>query len=510
MSVALLYACQATRPRSTLVACLDGVGELRWTAGEPCRWTAIDTFDRCLLQDGELLELLEDGGTAQLRWRRWQSARSHWIWAVSEAPANAAGLPAGRPRTALETRTDHRALLVLASVAAYRTCGSVHDRDGKKIIEIELWRRTRDDRTARLLLLPLRGYQGALRATARYLAECPEFTAIGDQPPLPVALTQGRLWRGAAPTGPVALEAGMRADRGCKRVLARCAEVMRANEFGVLQDLDIEFLHDFRVALRQTRSLLGQMRSLFPAPRVRRFRRELAWLAGVTSPARDADVYLRDLPGFLVASVGGESARIGPLEDLLRDRRRRAHVALLRALQGSRYCTLIRDWRAFLEEPVPRRSGLPDAMLPLRRVVAARLVRLHRRTLKQGRRIRRSSPPEQLHELRKTCKKLRYVLDGFRSVLSPSAVQSSLGHLKALQEQLGRFNDIHVQIGVLESLRSVFVRLDSGVAVVVDAQIAALNKEDKLIRRRFAGHFSAYDSPRARVYFALLGKETGG
>ena len=42
-------------------------------------------------------------------------------------------------------------------------------------------------------------------------------------------------------------------------------DIMVANEPGMRADLDTEFLHDYRVSLRRTRSLLGQIKNVFPA-----------------------------------------------------------------------------------------------------------------------------------------------------------------------------------------------------------------------------------------------------
>ncbi len=67
---------------------------------------------------------------------------------------------------------------------------------------------------------------------------------------------------------------------------------MRWNEAGLRADLDSEFLHDWRVAVRRTRCLLGQLKQVFPAGETRRLRSELGWLARLTGPLRDLDVFL--------------------------------------------------------------------------------------------------------------------------------------------------------------------------------------------------------------------------
>ena len=40
--------------------------------------------------------------------------------------------------------------------------------------------------------------------------------------------------------------------------------ILLANEPGLRANLDTEFLHDFRVAVRRTRALLGQIKQVFP------------------------------------------------------------------------------------------------------------------------------------------------------------------------------------------------------------------------------------------------------
>ena len=62
----------------------------------------------------------------------------------------------------------------------------------------------------------------------------------------------------------VALEPGDRADLAAARVLAALLEVPDANLPGTLSDIDIEFLHDYRVAIRRTRAILREFHGVFP------------------------------------------------------------------------------------------------------------------------------------------------------------------------------------------------------------------------------------------------------
>ena len=60
----------------------------------------------------------------------------------------------------------------------------------------------------------------------------------------------------------VPLDPSMRTDAALRRILVALLAAMRANEDGTRRDLDPEYLHDFRVAIRRTRSCLGQVKGV--------------------------------------------------------------------------------------------------------------------------------------------------------------------------------------------------------------------------------------------------------
>ena len=92
---------------------------------------------------------------------------------------------------------------------------------------------------------------------------------------------------------------------------------MRANEAGVRAALDTEFLHDYRVAVRRTRSALSQLKGVFDPSRLAPFRKEFAWLGEVTGPLRDLDVYLLTLPDYRSELPVASRHDLDPLEQLL-------------------------------------------------------------------------------------------------------------------------------------------------------------------------------------------------
>src|SRR5204862_1088867 len=95
------------------------------------------------------------------------------------------------------------------------------------------------------------------------------------------------------------------------RGLANFADAIARNRDGAIAAIDTEFLHDLRVAVRRSRSLLRHAGGVVPEELRDCFAPELAWLQGATSDARDFDVWSLELdPGdALLPFVEMERAR---------------------------------------------------------------------------------------------------------------------------------------------------------------------------------------------------------
>jgi CHAD domain-containing protein len=83
--------------------------------------------------------------------------------------------------------------------------------------------------------------------------------------------------------------------------------------------------------------------------------------------------------------------------------------------------------------------------MPIALVSRTLLHKAWRRVEKRGRRIDVESPPEALHDLRKRCKELRYLLEFFASLYEQRAHTRVVGELKRLQDNLGEFQDAESQ-----------------------------------------------------------------
>ena len=135
----------------------------------------------------------------------------------------------------------------------------------------------------------------------------------------------------------IPLEPELRADAVMRRILLTLLETMEINEAGTIDNLDTEFLHDFRVAVRRTRSALGQMKTVFPAATLSRFRDKFAWLGTITSPTRDLDVYLLKFENYQNQLPEPLQADLEPLRAFLIRHHGQEQTRLSRELQTAEY-----------------------------------------------------------------------------------------------------------------------------------------------------------------------------
>jgi CHAD domain-containing protein len=239
----------------------------------------------------------------------------------------------------------------------------------------------------------------------------------------------------------VELAPTVRADVGARQIHAALLGILVANERGLRANLDIEFLHDFRVVVRRTRALL-QIRHVFPPDVVQHFSNEFAWIGRLTGPPREVDVLVLALrerqEEFSAADMEVLMAFLGQAQQ-------QEHDTLVQALDSHRYRRLVSDWKVFLEGPVPSQPEARNAEGSLAEAVSRRAWRLSRRIASSAEIIDEHTAAERFHEVRIDTKKLRYLLDVMPSFYDAGDLECILGVLKKLQRVLGDFNDADVQ-----------------------------------------------------------------
>jgi len=477
--------------------------------------TWYDTFDWRLDRAGYRLVAEPSGDGVVLTCRGCSNADTavETRLRLREVPRFAWDLPRSRLRDTIEELVDMRALIARATVRSAVRPLALRDLNDKVVLRLAIEQPSvvgPDSElpvAPRLQLLPLKGYRkAAKRALQLIKSELEIGEAAQDQ--LKVALSPLGERVGDYSSKPdLELEPTMRADAATKRICLQRLEVMQRNLDGLCRQVDTEFLHDFRVAVRRSRSALGRIRRVFPSPIVGRFQREFRWLGQLTGPARDLDVYLLQFDQLRQRVPESLRQPLEPLRPILQTLQQEAYRQVVAAVSSPRCRKLLTDWRTYLEAPVPKRSSLQNAERPVLDVAREEIWRTYRRALKDGAAITDESPLADFHELRKTCKKLRYLLEFFRSLFPKKRVVRLIDALKALQKHLGEIQDLRVQADFVASMsEQLHAEQGADTVMAVGVLVDQLHRGQIAKRRELAKVFGRFARRRNRKLARALFK----
>lgn len=274
---------------------------------------------------------------------------------------------------------------------------------------------------------------------------------------------------------PVPLHPDDPAVVGVAAALRRLLHVVRDNEQAMIEDVHPNHLHDYRVAIRRARAIMGRTRGVFKKRRTRAVAAELRWLSAVTGGVRDADVL------GITLEAWGEGPTVRAAQQA---RRARARDLLLQALGSSRYHAALEQFDELLASR-PGRKG----QRAISRVAHASTRTAWRRVLRDGRVIDPLSTAFVLHELRKRCKKLRYLVEGFGSLYEGEDTPALIAPLRLVQDALGMHQDCVVQRTLLEELL-----VERPAATDVQALLSTVIARQQQSRRDLADRFAVLDT----------------
>jgi CHAD domain-containing protein len=345
-----------------------------------------------------------------------------------------------------------------------------------------------------------------------------ELRGYGDQAGRAVALLTGLGLRPStdderAPidgTGAPVVERDAPAVELLAPALADFLGAMNDNLPGLLADIDSEFLHDFRVAVRRTRATLKLGRPALPELMRSHWEPEFKWLGDLTTPVRDLDVYELDLPAMGGWLVAADAADLGPLATHLRRRRSADRRVLVRGLRSARFERLRVEWADALAALA---TSAPDAAadaLSAGQLAGSGISRAARRVLRNGSAVTAASPAADLHSLRKRCKELRYALEVFAPVVDDADRKRAIADLKDLQDVLGRFQDTEVQRYALRGFaEEMMADGTSAEAVLAMGElIGHLDAEQDRAREEFDASFARFSRPASIARIRRLGGST--
>ncbi|MFZ1574849.1 MAG: CHAD domain-containing protein [Chromatiaceae bacterium] len=474
-----------------------------------------DTFDWSLYLAGGVLEERIDGHQRFMLWRDLNDEVPALACELERDLGFAADLPPGPDTERLARLLGIRRLLPLLDVHSRILTWRLLNEDDKTIARLELEQNRYDDKarerqgpiSTRLRLHAVKGYEADFRETARMLNEELGLSLVRTELLLEALASAGRKPGDYSSQLNFRLDPDRRADATTKEILLHLLNTIEVNLPGTRDNLDSEFLHDLRVAVRRTRSALTQIKDVFAPDLVEQYKDAFGWIGEFTGPVRDLDVYLLDFNAYQACLPEPLRPHLEPLRDFIHAHYGEEQKTLVGHLNSKRFRDLLRDWRAFLEAPVPESSVVPNAMRPVLAVADDRIWTMYRRVRKEGRAMSPTSPPEDMHELRKSCKKLRYLVEFFDSLYPKQEVRQLVKLFKVLLDNLGKFQDLAVQADHLREMAQRMRdedRASTDTLLTMGILVGDLLEHQHRAREDFAQIFASFDSDEHQGLFKTL------
>ncbi len=484
------------------------IGTLKVDPPTSVQRTYLDTFDWRLHAAGSIL--IEEQEPYVIR-TRWQHRADDRLLGqiMAAAPRFAWDLPQGLLREQLEACLAMRALMPMARVNLTTHRAVLLNKQRKTILRLAVEigvavapnQRSAETLSARLRLEPVKGYRKPLLQALDIVHE-----KLGLEPAghlFDEALEAiGREPADYSSKLNIKLNAEMPAGEAVRRVLLCLLETMQRNVEGTKSDRDSEFLHDFRVAVRRTRSLFSEVKGVLPPVILQRFKPGFKWLGQITGPTRDLDVYLLKLPDYRKNLPDSIQHDLEPLHAYLVKHQKIEQRKLAKQLGSARFRRLVNEWRGFLEVDFDPAAWPEKASRPIGEIASRRTWKVYRLVISEGEAIADHTPAAALHELRITCKKLRYLMEFFQSIYPAKKIRKQIKALKSLQDNLGDFHDLEVQADALREFGHVIQAeqhdLPRETFMAMGVLIDSLHQQQQTERRNFAERFARFARPANR------------
>lgn len=520
-------------------------GRLVQVVAEPAvvlRRTWFDTFDWRLHKAGLCLSLVQTGRAKVAAATRLRLASpTDVVTAPTAEPTGVrmgfpsdAVVPPGALRSRLEPVVEMRALIPVVTLRTAVTTYRLLNDDEKTVARVVVERATgigargaagrAVDIPPRVSVVTSRGYESDAAAAASVLAKLPGLTTADRSMVVQALAVIGRVPGDYSGKLDVPLDADLGTDDAVRRVLKALLETAHSNLAGAIADVDTEFLHDLRVAVRRGRTTLKVTAGALPAGETVAAVTALKWLGDVTTPTRDLDVYLLGLDDLAgeVTTPGWSVAQLEPFRVFLFARRAAEQAALVRNLRGRKAKRAFAAWAAASSavagggasddgaDSVETEAPLPPLPPHIGVVAKASVRRVFKSVIKKGSHITAASPASDLHDLRKRCKELRYTLEIFAALHDPAAQRALVDDLKRLQDCLGEFQDTDVQQHAIRQFAEDMLAGDGANSTTVDAVMAMgrladrLEERQRAARARFAQLFTGFAGPGPQSHLVAL------
>lgn len=237
-------------------------------------------------------------------------------------------------------------------------------------------------------------------------------------------------------------------------ILSHLLNIMKLNENGIISDLDIEFLHDFRVAIRRSRSFLSIVKHVIPESASTELKDLYKGIANSTNNLRDLDVLISDHDSYQAALPAELGAGLNVLFKHIKSERSIEQKKVSKYLLSDQYQYQIKWIESLINEDNDRGHKSEETVENLSSTLILKKYKsLNKAVIKTD----SKSTDEDLHMLRIEFKKFRYLIEFFSSIYPAKEVSLIIKKLKNIQDELGRHNDLSFQHSLFIDMLNIFI-----------------------------------------------------
>ncbi len=252
-------------------------------------------------------------------------------------------------------------------------------------------------------------------------------------------------------SGMVELSDNLTVEDAFSKIAIQCLENIESNKDGMIEDYDIEGLHQLRVGLRRLKTAVYLFNQYIHVPEA--LLSEIKWSNSILGKARDWDVMLLTLLPKLENNK--DKAIFIEARAILNDRIIPIHQDTSLFVSSNRFNEFICSFRTWinkkgwieLDETHDRQKLEQSAYHVSKHLLKIRLEKFY----KEGKKLS-GADIRARHQVRKAAKQVNYTLQFFQSYFSSKLTGSYLKNLSKLQDKLGLLNDLAIAQQILRQL----------------------------------------------------------
>ncbi|MDD5276327.1 MAG: CHAD domain-containing protein [Methylovulum sp.] len=502
--MSLQFEFPVTLTTEKFITQLSHLIDVQLVSHEPSLKTYYDSFDWRLYSKGIICEFNHSKNDSSLSLRNLETNATIINRKLKQTPAFARQFDPGELRDILTPILEMRALLGVCTLNYGHYQVNIINKDEKTVLRLFI--EDYDLFNNRVLLQQIKGYDTVAEHIITLLTDKLALSPINKPILLAALKQQHRKPKDYSSKLAINLAPDLRADIASKYIYSYLLKVIKDNEQGTIADTDSEFLHDFRVAVRRTRSGLSQLKGILPEETSAYYAEFFSWLGQITTPTRDLDVYLLHFDDYKASLPPPLREDLNPLHNFLLNKQRKTQQELAKKLRSAKYLSTLSEWEHYLKAHAPKFPAEANARLTIKQLADKRIWKIYNRVLQEGNAVSQLSEAEALHELRKTCKKLRYLMEFFQSLYPPHKIKQLIDHLKKLQDILGNFQDYQIQENHLKLFSEEMLanNVPATTFLAMGVVIQAIDTKKNEVRNNFEAAFADFQQLKNQTLFKAL------